>query len=220
MISEVIMRRKKKNIGWKIGGALAAAVICAAGVYVGTTAYAQDAQNASDRTIADNIYIGDIAVGGMTEAQATEAVNDYVKSLGATEFTLTVDDKSVVAKASDLGVEWSNPVLVQDAMDVGRTGNLIERYKSKKDLEHENLVYDITYTADKDKVTQFLEANTADMNQDAINYGLKRENGVFSIVDGQNGVAVDVTNPQMRSFLISKIHGHRVMHRSNWPRMW
>ncbi len=188
------MRRKKINrrirTGWKIGGALAAAVICAAGVYVGTTAYAQDAT--TDRTIADNIYIGDIAVGGMTEAQATEAVNDYVKSLGDTEFTLTVDDKSVVAKASDFGIEWSNPVLVKDAMGVGRTGNLIERYKSKKDLEHENLVYDITYTADKDKVKQYLEANTESMNQDAVNYGLKRENGVFSIVDGQNGVAVDV----------------------------
>ena len=186
------MRRKKKNIGWKIGGALAAALVCAAGVYVGTTAYAQDAQNPADRTIADNIYIGEIAVGGMTEAQATEAVNDYVKSLGDTEFTLTVDDKSVVAKASDFGIEWSNPVLVKDAMDVGRTGNLIERYKSKKDLEHENLVYDITYTADKDKVTEYLDANTADMNQDAVNYGLTRENGVFSITDGQNGVAVDV----------------------------
>ena len=186
------MKRRKKNIGWKIGGALAAALVCAAGVYVGTTVYAQDAQNPSERTIADNIYIGDIAVGGMTEAQAVEAVDDYVKSLGDTEFTLTVDDKSVVAKASDFGLEWSNRVLVKDAMDVGRTGNLIERYKSKKDLEHENLVYDITYTADKDKVTQFLETNTADMNQDAINYGLKRENGAFTITDGQNGVAVDV----------------------------
>ncbi len=188
------MKRKKTNrkinVGWKIGGALAAALVCAAGVYVGTTVYAQDAT--TDRTIADNIYIGDIAVGGMTEAEATEAVNDYVSSLGDTEFTLTVDDKSVVAKASDFGVEWSNPVLVKDAMGVGRTGNLIERYKSKKDLEHENLVYDITYTADKEKVTQFLEEYTADMNQDAINYGLKRENGVFSITDGQNGVAVDV----------------------------
>lgn len=186
------MKRRKKNIGWKIGGALTAALVCAAGVYVGTTVYAQDAQNPSERTIADNIYIGDIAVGGMTEAQAVEAVDDYVKSLGDTEFTLTVDDKSVVAKASDFGIEWSNRVLVKDAMDVGRTGNLIERYKSKKDLEHENLVYDITYTADKDKVTQFLETNTEDMNQDAINYGLKRENGAFSITDGQNGVAVDV----------------------------
>lgn len=188
------MKRKKTNrkinVGWKIGGALAAALVCAAGVYIGTTVYAQDAT--TDRTIADNIYIGDIAVGGMTEAEATEAVNDYVSSLGDTEFTLTVDDKSVVAKASDFGVEWSNPVLVKDAMGVGRTGNLIERYKSKKDLEHENLVYDITYTADKEKVTQFLEEHTADMNQDAINYGLKRENGVFSITDGQNGVAVDV----------------------------
>ena len=186
------MKRRKKNIGWKIGGALTAALVCAAGVYVGTTVYAQDAQNPSERTIADNIYIGDIAVGGMTEAQAVEAVDDYVKSLGDTEFTLTVDDKSVVAKASDFGIEWSNRVLVKDAMDVGRTGNLIERYKSKKDLEYENLVYDITYTADKDKVTQFLETNTADMNQDAINYGLKRENGAFTITDGQNGVAVDV----------------------------
>ena len=186
------MKRRKKNIGWKIGGALTAALVCAAGVYVGTTVYAQDAQNPSERTIADNIYIGDIAVGGMTEAQAVEAVDDYVKSLGDTEFTLTVDDKSVVAKASDFGLEWSNRVLVKDAIDVGRTGNLIERYKSQKDLEHENLVYDITYTADKDKVTQFLETNTADMNQDAVNYGLKRENGVFSITEGQNGVAVDV----------------------------
>ena len=186
------MKRRKKNIGWKIGGALTAALVCAAGVYVGTTVYAQEAQNPSERTIADNIYIGDIAVGGMTEAQAVEAVDDYVKSLGDTEFTLTVDDKSVVAKASDFGIEWSNRVLVKDAIDVGRTGNLIERYKSQKDLEHENLVYDITYTADKDKVTQFLETNTADMNQDAVNYGLKRENGVFSITEGQNGVAVDV----------------------------
>ncbi len=189
---EVNMNRKKKTIGWKIGGALAAALVCAAGVYVGTTVYAQDAKDSSERTIADNIYIGDIPVGGMTEAQAIEAVDDYVASLGDTEFTLTVGDKSVVATASDLGIEWSNTVLVKDAMNVGRTGNLIERYKSKKDLEHENLVYDIAYTADKDKVTQFLEANTEEMNQDAVNYGLKRENGVFSIIDGQNGIAVDV----------------------------
>lgn len=182
-------KRKKLSTGWKIGGALAAAVICAAGVYAGTVAYAQEND---ERLIADNIYIGEVAVGGMTEAQATEAVEDYVASLADTAFTLTVDDKSVTATAADFGVEWSNQILVKDAMGVGRTGNLIERYKSKKDLEHENLVYDITYTADREKVVAFLEQNTADMNQEAVNYGLIRENGAFTITDGQNGVAVDV----------------------------
>lgn len=182
-------KRRKFATGWKIGGALAAAVICAAGVYAGTVAYAQEND---ERLIADNIYIGEVAVGGMTEAQATEAVEDYVASLADTGFTLTVDDKSVTATAGELGVEWSNRVLVRDAMGVGRTGSLIERYKSKKDLEHENLVYDLTYTADPEKVRAFLEQNTAEMNQDAVNYGLVRENGGFTITDGQNGIAVDV----------------------------
>ena len=183
------MKNKKSNLGWKIGGALVAAVVCAAGVYVGTTVHAQEN---GERLIADNIYIGDIAVGGMTEVQANEAVESYVESLGDTQFTLTVDDKSVTATAADFGVSWSNPVIVKDAAGVGRTGNLIERYKSKKDLEHENLVFDITYTADREKVKSFLEINTQDMNQEAINYGLIRENGGFTITDGQNGVAVDV----------------------------
>lgn len=183
------MKKKKSNLGWKIGGALAAAVVCAAGVYVGTTVHAQEN---GEHLIADHIYIGDIAVGGMTEVQATEAVESYMESLADTQFTLTADDKSVTATAADLGVEWANPVIVKDAADVGRTGNLIERYKSKKDLEHENLVFDIAYTADKEKVKSFLETNTQDMNQEAVNYGLTRENGEFTITDGQNGVAVDV----------------------------
>lgn len=183
------MENKKLKLGWKICGALAAAVICAAGVYVGTTVHAQDH---GERLIADNIYIGDIAVGGMTEAQANEAVESYVESLGDKQFTLTVDDQSVTATAADMGITWSNPVIVKDAAGVGRTGNLIERYKSKKDLEHENLVFDIEYTADREKVRQYLEEHTQDMNQEAVNFGLVRENGAFSITDGQNGIAVDV----------------------------
>ena len=182
-------KNKKSHLGWKIGGALVAAVVCAAGVYAGVTAHAQENE---ERLIADNIYIGNIAVGGMTEAEASEAVDTYVESLGDTQFTLTVDDKSVTATAADFGVSWSNPVIVKDAANVGRTGNLIERYKSKKDLEHENLVFDIEYSADTEKVKTYLEEHTQDMNQEAVNYGLVRENGGFSIVDGQNGVAVDV----------------------------
>ncbi len=181
--------RHSKHTAWKLAGAFAVALVCVAGIYAGTSVHAK---NTAERTIADNIYIGDIAVGGMTQAQATEAVEDYVQSVGDTEFTLTIDDKSVTATAADFGLEWSNPVIVKDAVNVGRTGNLIERYKSKKDLEHENLVYDITYTADIDQIKEYLEANTDEMNQDAVNYGLKRENGVFTITDGQNGVAVDI----------------------------
>lgn len=112
-------KSRKTCKGWKIGGALAVAAACAIGVYVGTTVYAEES---TDRVIAENIYIGDIAVGGMTEVEANEAVDAYVESLGDTQFTLTVDDKSVVATAEDFGVTWSNRVLIKDALDVGKIG--------------------------------------------------------------------------------------------------
>lgn len=184
------MEARGLRLGWKLSGLLAAAVVCAAGVSVTTRVAAKE--QTQEETIADNIYIGSIPVGGLTEVQAAAAVDEYVKTLDDTQFTLHVDGKSVVASGGALGLEWSNRVLVKDALGVGRTGNLIERYKSKKDLEHENLVYEMTYTADEQKVKQFLEENTQEMNQDAVNYGLKRENGTFTITDGQNGVAVDV----------------------------
>jgi hypothetical protein len=128
----------------------------------------------------------------MTQTQASEAVEDYVKSLEDTQFTLSVDGRSVVATAEDLGVTWANTGLVEEALNVGKTGNLIERYKSKKDLEHESMVLDISYTADEEQVKSFLNDHASEVNQDAVNYGLVRENGAFTITEGQNGVAVDV----------------------------
>ena len=100
------MKKKKSNLGWKLGGVLAAAVVCVAGIYVGTAAHAQEN---GEHLIADNIYIGDIAVGGMNEVQANEAVDAYVESLGDTQFTLTVDGKSVTATAADFGL--TRPIL-------------------------------------------------------------------------------------------------------------
>ncbi|MDD6037538.1 MAG: VanW family protein [bacterium] len=181
---------KIKNTGlFKIVGTLVIVAACTVGIYTGKAAYAEEGNN---RLIADNIYVGEVNIGGMTEAEAIDAVDRYVESLGDTKFTLAVGEEQVVATARDFGVTWSNQVVVKDAVGVGKTGNLIERYKSKKDLEHENLVYDITYTADEAKIKSFLAASTEGMNQEAISYGLIRENGAFTITDGQNGVAVDV----------------------------
>lgn len=37
--------------------------------------------------------------------------------------------------AADLGISFSNLNVVDEAIDVGRSGNLIKRYKDKKDLQ-------------------------------------------------------------------------------------
>ena len=43
---------------------------------------------AESDVIAQGVYIGSIPVGGMTEAEATDAVNEYVDGIGSAQITL------------------------------------------------------------------------------------------------------------------------------------
>lgn len=93
-------------------------------------------QAAETDTIAEGVYIGNTYVGGMTRGEAAAAVAAYAKTAGEAELTLTAGEREVTIKASELGLQFSDESAVQKAMDVGRSGNLIKRYKDKKDLEH------------------------------------------------------------------------------------
>ncbi len=148
----------------------------------------------ADNTITDRVYIGEIHVGGMTQEEATEAVSEYVDSLEDKEITLKAGDRSVPATAEELGLEWSDTDVAQIALDYGKTGNLIARYKANKDLEHEDKVFPVILKANEEKTTAFLEEETEDLEQKAQDYGLKRENGAFTVVAGKSGTAVDVEN--------------------------
>ena len=108
-----------------IVGSLAAVGILTAGFAV-NLAYADTKQ---DDKILDNIYIGEVAVGGMSETEAQQAVNAYVQEIQGTKFTLSVNDKSMTATAKQLVVDWENTNVVEEAAMIGKSGSLIARYK-------------------------------------------------------------------------------------------
>ena len=171
--------------------AVAAAAIA---VFASMAVVSAKSDSGADNTIADRVYIGEIHVGGMTQEEATEAVSEYVDSLEDKEITLKAGDRSITATAEELGLEWSDTDVAQIALDYGKTGNLIARYKANKDLEHEDKVFPVILKANEEKTTAFLEEETEDLEQKAQDYGLKRENGAFTVVAGKSGTAVDVEN--------------------------
>lgn len=142
--------------------------------------------------IADNIYIGEVAVGGMTAVEAEEAVNAYVQSLAEETVALSANGNTLTPTVAELGLSEDVDAAVSDAVNYGKTGNLVERYKAQKDLEHGSEVLPMVMTIDEDKVKAYLEAHVGEVNQEAVDYGLTRENGEFRIIDGKDGVAVDV----------------------------
>ncbi len=147
---------------------------------------------ADARTIPNGIYIGDVAVGGMTAEQAEDAVRSYVESLGDETVMLSADEETTTATVSELGLTEDIDATVSDALNYGQTGNLLKRYKEQKDLEVEEKVLPLVMTADEEQVRAYLEEHSSELERDAVNYGLSHEDGTFAVLEGEEGQALDM----------------------------
>lgn len=144
-------------------------------------------------TIKRGILAGSVDLSGLSGQEAEAAVRAYVESLKDVEITLmTSGDTPITVTAGEFGLEWANTELVSEALAVGKSGNVIERYKVMKDLEHENLVYPIELSFGVKEIKAVLEEKCTGYDQEAKSWNLERVDGEFRIVDGHNGYALDI----------------------------
>ena len=144
-------------------------------------------------TVKDGVFAGQIDLSGMTREQAVSAVEEYVDSLKGIEVTLiAANDQEIAVTAGELGLYWANPELVTDALLLGRQGTIIDRYKTLKDLEHENKVYPILITCNLQTVSDFLVEQCTRFDTEAKDARLVKDEDGFSVVEGQTGRRLDV----------------------------
>ena len=98
--------------------------------------------------------------GSLSSLEAGKAVEDGMSEAKAANITLKVDDQETVVSAGDLGLSWANEEVVQEAAELGKSGNIIKRYKDKKDLENESRKYDIDYSVDRSSIQKVLEMSS------------------------------------------------------------
>lgn len=171
----------------KILGILLGVSACVSFFCVGMSAEAK-----GNDTILTGIYIDEVNVSGMTAAEAEAAVNQMVEEKLETPITLyCVNDNEVVITPAQLGMTWSNPEVVEEVTKVGKVGNVIERYKFKKDLERENYVVNTTYSLDETLISELVDTDCISFDQEAEDWALSRSNGAFSIVEGKQGIRID-----------------------------
>lgn len=151
-----------------------------------------NAETKETDVIPERVFVGEIAVGGMTQAEAAQVVEEYIAGLEDKKITLTAGKNELEVTAGELGVSWGNQEILEEAVTLGKSGNLISRYKVMKDLEKEDKVYNIAYTIDKEKAVKVLEDNDTVLNTEAVDAGLEREDGTFTIIPGSQGVTVNV----------------------------
>lgn len=144
-------------------------------------------------TIKAGVFAGPIELSGMTGADAETAINQYITGLSKVNVTLKVgNDNSVNVTAGELGLSWTNEGIVNEAMGLGKSGNIIKRFKDISDLKRTNKVFPIQTALDDNVVKKVLQEKCAVFDSPAEDSTLTRENGAFSVVGGQNGTKLNV----------------------------
>lgn len=169
-----------------------AAIILAAGTIFLSDVSAVKADIPKDTLIQEGVYIGGIDVGGMTAEQATAAVDAYVAKLQE-EWIVLAGPKDVLKyQWKDLGLTAKTSAAVQEAVSIGNTGNMIKRFIDLQNLEKEDHVIDMGLSIDKQATANKIYNKRSKIDVKAIDNGLKRENGKFVYVPGQEGNEVQI----------------------------
>ena len=149
------------------------------------------ALRADAAVVPEGVYAGERSLGGMEDADALQAVEEYVAGLADQQITMDVNGQKAVTTAQNLGFTWSNKEQVKEDLEEYASGNVIRRYFKKKDLEKNPQKVDISIKLDGNQVAEFVQNQCEPLVQEAVDATIHRENGEFVITPSQTGLTVD-----------------------------
>ena len=148
-------------------------------------------QDESER-ICQGVFIDEVEVSGMTKEKAQEAIDKFVKELQEKNIAIRVNDNLVKTKLVDLGYDILPNGFIDQALAIGKKGNLIKRYKEIKDIEHGGYIYTPQYKVDIRKIKGLVSEEVSSYNISPIDAKVTRTNGKFVYTDHQIGNKVEV----------------------------
>ena len=142
--------------------------------------------------ILPGIHVGEIDVAGLTSAEAEERVTKYVVERQDKYLTVLANGQSRQIRVGDLGFVWANPEAMRQAQYLGKSGNIIERYKFYKDAAIGSYTIPMTYSVVEDAVWSFAAQTAEQVNVSVSEPSLRmNEEGAFEVTEGHSGASLD-----------------------------
>lgn len=149
-------------------------------------------------TIPDGVWYGPLDLSDCTYDEARKSIILYVTSLQNAKITLCAKDgQKTDVKAGDLGLEWDDEDTLYEALTLGNGGNVVNRFKERKDLERENKHYEVKVSFDRGILSNTLHSVSQKYNVEPTESEMVREDGEFVITEGRTGYIID-ENASMR----------------------
>ena len=148
--------------------------------------------SADPDTILNGVYIGPINVSGLTEEEAREKVQALIDEMTQQRLTVTIADTEDTLPIWDAGFEWVNTDAPAQAVALGKTGNILDRFLKLQKLEEEPYVIPLIRTVNRDTVEGFVGQEADAHNKKPVNMGLVRnDEGEFETTPSETGIRID-----------------------------
>ena len=143
----------------------------------------------------DAIYPGvtiqGMSVGGLTQEEAEAKVQEYVDQVSQETVTLQVRKKETAFPLSDIGLKCTNMDVVEEAYNLGKTGNVFKRVMEVRELEKKGTDFPLTFSVDKEETKKVVAKKAKKFLAKKKDATIKRVDGKFVITKHVHGIAID-----------------------------
>lgn len=146
--------------------------------------------------ICEGISVNGIEMGGKTEKEAKKLLSDYIDKVKSKEFVVSItqngDEQGVESISfKDLEVKEKSNKIVEEIVQIGEKGNIIDRYKAIKSAKENKPEYNIEFKYNSKKIDNFINEIAKKYEIAPENADLRREAGKFIVSGGKTGRSLD-----------------------------
>ncbi len=162
------------------------------GIIAAYTFFSYQSMCPKEGTICEGVTVEHVAVGGMTKEQAAEAVRQETEKRGRQVLEMDVNGQAVMTTLAEVGYSFSAEGFLDEALKVGRKGNVIENYREIKQARKNGISFGINSQMDVKVVKKFVKKKCKKLCTRAQNAQISMQNGELVYTDSKEGVTLDV----------------------------
>lgn len=192
------MKRRVRNL---LAVTVSLAIICLCLVVLSAAEHVLAETLTEDGIICDGIYIDQVSLAGMNQQEAEDAVGQYIKDRRETPVHLTVEGDDIDTTLEELGYTYEKNDFIEQALNYGQSGNIIERYKAQEDVKNKNIVYEMHFSVDKEGLEEFVTKNCKKYESKPVNAKISMGDEGLEVSDSKEGISVnyDATVSKLKS---------------------
>ncbi len=148
---------------------------------------------ASENTVPEGVRVGETDISGLTREEADTVLSDHIEKIKNTKISLNIEGEEELSfTLSDIGAEVKEGDTLDQAMEIGRSGNVLERYFALKKVKDEGMDLTPEYFFNRDALISLLEAKLPELNREARSSSIEIIDDTPYVQIAETGIAVNV----------------------------